>query len=103
LSNAWKDACAAIGSSKVVVPVGTYKLGLVSLKGPCKGPIEVQVEGTLQAPVDLATSRAQMVGSCSNVLTSSLCQVVDLSMDKDKWLGNKMIVAKPSTAKPLLL
>ncbi|GMY24999.1 exopolygalacturonase [Fagus crenata] len=70
LSNAWKDACAAIGSSKVVVPVGTYKLGLVSLKGPCKGPIEVQA--------------------------------VDLSMDKDKWLGNKMIVAKPSTAKPLL-
>uniref|UniRef100_A0A2N9HIC3 Exopolygalacturonase-like n=1 Tax=Fagus sylvatica TaxID=28930 RepID=A0A2N9HIC3_FAGSY len=52
LSNAWKDACAAIGSSKVVVPAGTYKLGLVSLKGPCKGPIEVQVEGTLQAPVD---------------------------------------------------
>jgi galacturan 1,4-alpha-galacturonidase len=52
LSNAWKDACAAIGSSKVVVPAGTYKLGLVSLKGPCKTPIEVQVEGTLQAPVD---------------------------------------------------
>uniref|UniRef100_A0A2N9IDQ9 Uncharacterized protein n=1 Tax=Fagus sylvatica TaxID=28930 RepID=A0A2N9IDQ9_FAGSY len=52
LSNAWKYVCATIGSSNVVVPAGTYKLGLVSLKGPCKGPIEVQVEGTLQAPVD---------------------------------------------------
>merc|ERR1712183_107044 len=52
LLNAWKDACAAAGSSRVVVPAGIYKLGVVSFKGPCKGPIELQVQGTIQAPGD---------------------------------------------------
>merc|ERR1712183_208467 len=103
LSNAWKDACAAIGSSKVVVPAGTYKLGLVSLKGPCKGPIEVQVEGTLQAPVDPGYFK----GSDGWVVFERIDQFTlsgSGSFDgKDKWLGNKMIVAKPSIAKPLLL
>ena len=50
--NAWKDACAAAGSSRVVVPAGIYKLGVVSFEGPCKGPIELQVQGTIQAPGD---------------------------------------------------
>ncbi|KAG2713818.1 hypothetical protein I3760_04G193700 [Carya illinoinensis] len=42
LTNAWKDACATPGQSKVV------------LNGPCKGPIELKVRGTLVAPGDLS-------------------------------------------------
>jgi len=52
LTSAWKKACAAGGSSKVVIPEGTYKSGPVTFEGPCKGPIEVQLDGTLQAPAD---------------------------------------------------
>ncbi|KAK7850649.1 exopolygalacturonase [Quercus suber] len=50
LTKAWKAACASTGQSKVVVPRGTYMLGTVPLEGPCKGPIELQVIGTLRAP-----------------------------------------------------
>lgn len=52
LTSAWKEACAAGGSSKVVIPEGTYKSGSVTFEGPCKGPIEVQLDGTLQAPAE---------------------------------------------------
>ncbi|XP_061995756.1 exopolygalacturonase-like [Rosa rugosa] len=52
LANAWKDACASTSASKVIIPKGTYKLKEASFKGPCKAPIEVQVQGTLQAPPD---------------------------------------------------
>ncbi|XP_040994254.1 polygalacturonase-like [Juglans microcarpa x Juglans regia] len=54
LTNAWKDACATPGQSTVVVPAGTYRLGPVQLNGPCKGPIELKVRGTLEAPGDLS-------------------------------------------------
>ncbi|XP_062009309.1 polygalacturonase-like [Rosa rugosa] len=52
LANAWKDACASTSASKVIVPKGTFKVKEASFKGPCKAPIEVQVQGTLQAPED---------------------------------------------------
>lgn len=35
-----------------MVPAGTYRLGAANLQGPCKSHIEVQVQGTLQAPGD---------------------------------------------------
>ena len=47
---AWKDACASATASKVVVPKGTFKLSGATLQGPCKAPIEFNLEGTLQAP-----------------------------------------------------
>ncbi|KAK7847517.1 exopolygalacturonase [Quercus suber] len=53
LTNAWKAACAVAGS-KVVISEGAYKLGLVTLLGPCKGAIEFNLQGTLQAPLDVA-------------------------------------------------
>lgn len=35
-----------------MIPKGVYQLSQSNLKGPCKSvPIEVQVEGTLQAPL----------------------------------------------------
>ncbi|PQM40370.1 exopolygalacturonase-like [Prunus yedoensis var. nudiflora] len=52
LAKAWSDACASPSASKVVVPSGTYKLKEATFRGPCKAPIEMQVQGTLQAPVD---------------------------------------------------
>ncbi|KAG7984898.1 hypothetical protein I3843_04G183800 [Carya illinoinensis] len=54
LTNAWKDACATPGQSQVVVPAGTYRFGPVQLNGPCNGPIELKVGGTLQALGDLS-------------------------------------------------
>lgn len=33
-----------------MIPAGTYKMGAIEVKGPCKAPIEIQVDGTIQAP-----------------------------------------------------
>ncbi|KAM4119937.1 hypothetical protein ACJW30_03G096900 [Castanea mollissima] len=54
LTKAWKAACAVAGS-KVVISTSVYKLGLVTLLGPCKGAIEFNLQGTLQAPSDVAS------------------------------------------------
>ncbi|KAL2316563.1 hypothetical protein Fmac_030439 [Flemingia macrophylla] len=35
-----------------MIPGGTYKMNDVNLKGPCKAPIEIQLDGTIQAPAD---------------------------------------------------
>ncbi|CAN6574151.1 unnamed protein product [Malus baccata var. baccata] len=51
-SKAWTDACASTLASKIVVPRGTYKFVGATFKGPCKAPIEIQLQGTLQAPAD---------------------------------------------------
>ena len=55
---AWKAACAVAGS-KVVISTGAYKLGLVTLKGPCKGAIEFNLQGTQQAPSDVASFKGK--------------------------------------------
>jgi len=53
LTRAWKEACAAGGTSKIVIPKTTYNLGnAASLQGPCKGPIEIRLDGTLKAPAN---------------------------------------------------
>ncbi|KAK4596860.1 hypothetical protein RGQ29_014762 [Quercus rubra] len=54
LMKAWKSACTVAGS-KVVISAGTYKLGSVTLLGPCKGAIEFNLQGTLHAPSDVAS------------------------------------------------
>ncbi|KAK9993115.1 hypothetical protein SO802_022818 [Lithocarpus litseifolius] len=73
LTKAWKAACTVAGS-KVVISEGAYKLGLVTLLGPCKGAIEFNLQGTLQAASELLPSTIKMVGSFLNVSTVSLCQ-----------------------------
>ena len=54
MTKAWKAACVVAGS-KVVISTGTYRLGVVTLLGPCKGAIEFHLQGTLQAPSDIAS------------------------------------------------
>uniref|UniRef100_A0A199UBH2 Uncharacterized protein n=1 Tax=Manihot esculenta TaxID=3983 RepID=A0A199UBH2_MANES len=57
LLSAWKGACGAAGSGKVVIPKGKYSLGVVDLLGPCKGAMHLQVEGTLVAPAKASQHR----------------------------------------------
>ncbi|KAF5459501.1 hypothetical protein F2P56_023442, partial [Juglans regia] len=47
---AWQGACQTAGRSKVVIPKGIYRMGAVTFSGPCKGRIEFQIQGTVQAP-----------------------------------------------------
>ncbi|MFQ6619505.1 hypothetical protein Gotur_001043, partial [Gossypium turneri] len=53
LLDAWKEACALTSPAKIVIPKGIYFLSTATLDGPCKAPIELQVEGTMKAPADL--------------------------------------------------
>ncbi|KAG2713811.1 hypothetical protein I3843_04G183100 [Carya illinoinensis] len=52
VTKAWQGACQTAGKSKVVIPKGTYRMGAVQFNGPCKGRIEFQIQGTVQAPGD---------------------------------------------------
>ncbi|XP_027925488.1 polygalacturonase-like [Vigna unguiculata] len=51
LISAWTQACASTSAVKIVIPKGTYQMTHVKLKGPCKAPIELYVDGTIKAPV----------------------------------------------------
>ncbi|XP_042486485.1 exopolygalacturonase-like [Macadamia integrifolia] len=51
LLSAWTEACESLEPSTVLIPEGTYLLGPVNFKGPCKSPsIGFQLEGLVQAP-----------------------------------------------------
>ena len=58
MTKAWTTACA-VARSKVVFSAGTYKLGVVTLLGPCKGAIEFNLQGTLEAPSDVASFKSK--------------------------------------------
>ncbi|CAI0376027.1 unnamed protein product [Linum tenue] len=49
---AFADACASPIAAFVVIPDGTYQIGVVNVKGPCKAPVEIQLQGILKAPVN---------------------------------------------------
>ncbi|KAG9440429.1 hypothetical protein H6P81_020594 [Aristolochia fimbriata] len=50
VTSSWKAACEWQGTSRVLVPAGTYLVGPVVLQGPCRGPMVFQVDGTVKAP-----------------------------------------------------
>ncbi|XP_016503030.1 polygalacturonase-like [Nicotiana tabacum] len=50
--DAFKEACAATSPSTIVIPKGTYQMNQVKLQGPCKAPVELQVQAILKAPSD---------------------------------------------------
>ena len=73
MTKAWKAACTIAGS-KVVISAGAYKLGLVTLLGPWKGAIEFNLQGTLQAPSNVASFNGKdgwVIFECIDSLTVS--------------------------------
>ncbi|KAI7746171.1 hypothetical protein M8C21_016249, partial [Ambrosia artemisiifolia] len=46
---AWNDACERKGGGRVYVPYGTYMLDSVVFSGPCNGPVDFIIKGTLEA------------------------------------------------------
>ncbi|XP_058068882.1 exopolygalacturonase-like [Magnolia sinica] len=54
LLGAWKAACGWNGNSRILIPGGTFLVGPVVLRGPCKGSMVLQVTGVLKAPSDLS-------------------------------------------------
>ncbi|KAK4761830.1 hypothetical protein SAY87_029714 [Trapa incisa] len=52
--DAFANACSyTSGSSMMLIPKGTFMVKSAVFKGPCKGPIEFRLEGTIKAPADL--------------------------------------------------
>ncbi|KAK9924403.1 hypothetical protein M0R45_032772 [Rubus argutus] len=103
VANAWRDACASTSPSRVIIPRGTYKLKEASFKGPCKAPIEIQVQGTLQAPQDGGQLSKPDTWIGFHTLTGSRYRVVEPLMAKEHLLGNKMIATKTKIANLLPL
>lgn len=50
----WSEACASTSAVKIVIPSGKYMTSGIDVEGPCKAPIEVKVDGTIQAPSDIS-------------------------------------------------
>ncbi|CAN1221499.1 G9, partial [Linum grandiflorum] len=53
VTKTWADACASPTPAKLLIPVGSYFSSYVEFKGPCKAPIEVEIQGNLMAPGEL--------------------------------------------------
>lgn len=49
---AFKIACASPTPSNIVIPAGDFFMQQVSLEGPCKSPIGINLQGKLLAPAD---------------------------------------------------
>jgi len=69
-----------------LIPKGTYKLKQVNLRGPCNAPIEVQVDGTIEAPAD------------PTQLDGKYLWIIFRYLDFFTLLGNKTIVEKTRIA-----
>ncbi|KAI3726841.1 hypothetical protein L1987_66647 [Smallanthus sonchifolius] len=46
---AWNDACEHHGGGRVWIPRGMYMLDSVVFVGPCKGPVDFVIKGSLEA------------------------------------------------------
>ncbi|PSS34848.1 Polygalacturonase [Actinidia chinensis var. chinensis] len=49
---AWTSACNSVQAATIYVPRGRFLLKAVVFRGPCKNQINVQIDGTLIAPLD---------------------------------------------------
>ncbi|KAK1288901.1 hypothetical protein QJS10_CPB19g00136 [Acorus calamus] len=53
--SAWTEACNSTeGRPSLLIPSGTFFVGPVTFKRPCKGPMVVQLQGVLKASPNLA-------------------------------------------------
>ncbi|KAL0550815.1 hypothetical protein IC582_009879 [Cucumis melo] len=101
LASAWKEACASTTPSKVLIPKGTYGLTQSNLKGPCKSSIELQLEGTVQASVDVKGDGLLLLEYVDQ-LTVSGTGVVD-GQGKTAWGKNDCHLKKICTKLPMNL
>ena len=101
MTKAWKAACAVAGS-KVVISVGTYKLGVVTLLGPCKGAIEFHLQGTLQAPSDVASFNSIDFWVSFQRINSLSVSGGGVFDGKGQKAWQKIIVTKSTAAKHFL-
>ncbi|CAN4084596.1 unnamed protein product [Withania somnifera] len=69
--DAFKEACAATSPSTIVIPKGTYPMNQVKLQGPCKAPLELQVQATLMPPRIISNSMVMVNGSRLIILIGS--------------------------------
>ncbi|XP_071731543.1 exopolygalacturonase-like [Rutidosis leptorrhynchoides] len=46
---AWNDACGSKGGGRVLVPKGMFMLDSVVFVGPCNGPVDFIIKGSLEA------------------------------------------------------
>ncbi|CAN1221714.1 PG1 [Linum grandiflorum] len=53
VTKTWADACASPTPAKLLIPTGSYFSSYVEFKGPCKAPIEAEIQGNLMAPGEL--------------------------------------------------
>ncbi|CAN0913034.1 G9 [Linum grandiflorum] len=53
VTKTWADACASPTPAKLLIPAGTYFSSYVEFKGPCKAPIQAEIQGNLMAPGEL--------------------------------------------------
>ncbi|XP_052730079.1 polygalacturonase [Vigna angularis] len=51
LKSGWKEACASKEPVEIYFS-GKYTLRHVELKGPCKGPVKITIDGQIKAPVN---------------------------------------------------
>ncbi|CAN1221521.1 G9 [Linum grandiflorum] len=45
VTKTWADACASPTPAKLLIPAGSYFSSYVEFKGPCKAPIEAEIQG----------------------------------------------------------
>ncbi|KAL6197662.1 hypothetical protein ACLB2K_033268 [Fragaria x ananassa] len=58
---AWSEACISDGRATVMIPAGTFKLFPVVFSGPCKGPIDFIIKGTLMASTGSAALSSELL------------------------------------------
>ncbi|KAL6630018.1 hypothetical protein ACP70R_029783 [Stipagrostis hirtigluma subsp. patula] len=50
---AWKNACGATGTQKILIPQGNFLTGALELSGPCTSQIIIRLDGNLLGTGDL--------------------------------------------------
>jgi galacturan 1,4-alpha-galacturonidase len=53
IMQAWKNACGATGTQKIVIPEGNFLIGALELSGPCTSSIIIRLDGNLLGTGDL--------------------------------------------------
>lgn len=58
---AWKNACGATGTQKIVIPAGNYLTGALELSGPCTSSIIIRLDGNLLGTGDLGAYKKNWI------------------------------------------